>query len=88
MEIIVTANPNNLIAFADLHCGQIFRLVTSDAVRRFGKDCLCMKTDTDEFVTLACTECNCGMLCEPEWHLSNGSNTIVEKIPNAAIVLT
>ena len=57
MEIIVTANPNNLIAFADLNCGQVFRMVNADDVRRFGEDCLCMKTDTGEFVTLACTEC-------------------------------
>ena len=43
MEIIVTANPNNLIAFADLNCGQVFRMVNADDVRRFGEDCLCMK---------------------------------------------
>lgn len=88
MEIIFTVNHNNLIAFADLNRGQIFRVVNDDDVRRFGRDCLCMKTDTDEFVTLACTECNCGMLCEPGWYLSDGSNTIVEKVPNAAITLT
>ena len=57
MEIIVTANPNNLIAFADLNCGQVFRMVNADDARMFGEDCLCMKTDTGEFVTLACTEC-------------------------------
>lgn len=88
MEIIFTVNHNNLIAFADLNRGQIFRVVNDDDVRRFGRDCLCMKTDTDEFVTLTCTECNCGMLCEPGWYLSDGSNTIVEKVPNAAIALT
>ena len=87
MEIIVTANPNNLIAFADLNSGKIFKMVNTDDVRVFGEDCLCMKTDTGEFVTLACTECNCGMLYEPGWYLSNGSNTIVEKVPNAVISL-
>ena len=87
MEVIFTVNHNNLIAFADLNSGQIFKMVNTDDVRLFGEDCLCMKTDTGEFVTLACTECNCGMLCEPEWHLSGGSNTIVEKVPNAAIAL-
>ena len=88
MEIIVTANPNNLIAFADLNCGQVFRLVNSDEVRRLGEDCLCMKTDTGDFVTLTGTKCNCGMLCEPGCDLSDGSNTIVEKVPNAVIALT
>ena len=88
MEIIVTANPNNLIAFADLNCGQVFRMVNTDDVRLFGEDCLCMKTDTGAFVTLACAKCNCGMLCEPGCDLSDGSNTIVEKVPNAAITLT
>ena len=88
MEIIFTANRNNLIAFADLNSGQIFRMVNTDDVRLFGEDCLCMKTDTGAFVTLACTKCNCGMLCEPGCDLSDASNTIVEKVPNAAIALT
>ena len=88
MEIIVTANPNNLIAFADLNCGQIFRMVNTDDVHRFGKDCLCMKTDTCDFVTLTSTKCDCGKLCEPDWKLSDSYNTIVEKVPNAAITLT
>ena len=88
MEIIFSANRNNLIAFADLNSGQIFRMINTDDVRLFGEDCLCMKTDTGEFVTLACTECNCGTLCEPGWYLSDGSNTIVEKVPNAVIALT
>ena len=88
MEIIFTVNHNNLIVFSDLNSGQIFKMVNTDDVRLFGEDCLCMKTDTGEFVTLACTKCNCGMLCEPGWYLSDGSNTIVEKVPNAAITLT
>ena len=88
MEIIFTVNHNNLIAFSDLNSGQIFKMVNTDEVRTFGEDCLCMKTDTGEFVTLACTECNCGMLCEPGWYLSDASNTIVEKVPNAVIALT
>lgn len=88
MEIIVTANPNNLIAFADLNCGQVFRMVNADDVRRFGEDCLCMKIDTGDFVTLTGTKCNCGVFCEPDWELSDASNTIVEKVPNAVIALT
>lgn len=88
MEIIVTANPNNLITFADLNCGQVFRMVNADDVRRFGEDCLCMKTDTGDFVTLTGTKCNCGVFCEPDWELSDASNTIVEKVPNAVIALT
>ena len=88
MEIIVTANPNNLIAFADLNSGQIFQMVNTDDVRTFGEDCLCMKTDTGDFVTLTGTKCDCGMLCEPGCDLSYGSNTIVEKVPNAVIALT
>ena len=87
MEIIFTVNHNNLIAFADLNSGQIFKMVNTDDVRTFGEECLCMKIDTDDFVTLACTECNCGMLCEPGCDLSDGSNTIVEKVPNAVIAL-
>ena len=88
MEIIVTTNTNNLIAFADLNSGQIFQMVNTDDVRTFGEDCLCMKTDTSDFVTLTGTKCDCGMLCEPGCDLSYGSNTIVEKVPNAAIALT
>ena len=88
MEIIVTTNPNNLIAFADLNSGQIFKMVNTDDVHTFGEDCLCMKTDTGDFVALACTECNCGTLYEPDCYLSDGSNTIVEKVPNAVITLT
>ena len=88
MEVIFTVNHNNLIAFADLNSGQIFKMVNTDDVRLFGEDCLCMKLDTDDFVTLACTKCNCGMLCEPGYDLSDGSNTIVEKVPNAVITLT
>ena len=88
MGIIFTANRNNLIAFADLNCGQIFRMVNTDDVRRFGRDCLCMKTNTSDFVTLASTKCDCGKLFEPSWDLSDASNTIVEKVPNAAIALT
>ena len=88
MEIIVTANPNNLIAFADLNCGQVFRMVNADDIRRFGKDCLCIKTDTGDFVTLTGTKCDCGRFFEPSWDLSDASNTIVEKVPNAVIALT
>ena len=88
MEIIVTANPNNLITFADLNCGQVFRMVNADDVRRLGEDCLCMKTDTGDFVTLTGTKCDCGRFFEPGWVLSDASNTIVEKVPNAAITLT
>ena len=88
MEIIFTVNHNNLIAFADLNSGQIFKMVNTNDVRTFGEDCLCMKIDTDDFVTLTGTKCNCGMLCEPGCDLSDGSNTIVEKVPNAVIALT
>ena len=88
MEIVFTVNHNNLIAFSDLNSGQIFKMVNTDDVRTFGEDCLCMKLDTDDFVTLACTKCNCEMLCEPGCDLSDGSNTIVEKVPNAVITLT
>ena len=88
MEIIITANPNNLIAFADLNCGQVFRMVNADDVRRLGEDCLCMKTDTSDFVTLTGTKYDCGRFLEPGWILSDASNTIVEKVPNAAITLT
>ena len=88
MEIIFTVNHNNLIAFADLNSGQIFKMVNTDDVRMFGEDCLCMKTDTDDFVTLAGTICHCGILCGPDCYLSDGSNTVVEKVPNAAIALT
>ena len=88
MEIIFTVNHNNLIAFADLNNGQIFKMVNTDDVRTFGEDCLCMKTDTGDFVTLTGTKCNCGMFCEPGCDLSDGSNTIVEKVPNAVIALT
>ena len=62
MEIIITANPNNLIAFTDLNCGQVFKMVNADDVRRFGEDCLCMKTDTSDFVTLTGTKYDCGRL--------------------------
>ena len=88
MEIIFTVNHNNLIPFADLNSGQIFKMVNTDDVCTFGEDCLCMKTDTGDFVTLTGTKCNCGMLCEPGCDLSDGSNTIVEKVPNAVIALT
>ena len=88
MEIIFTANPNNRIAYTDLNCGQIFRMVNTNDVRRFGRDCLCMKTDTGDFVILAGTKCNSGLSFEPSWDLSDASNTIVEKVPNAAITLT
>ena len=86
MEIIFTANHNNLIAFADLNYGSVFRMTNVDDVCRFGTNCLCMKLDTGEFVPL--TGSRCGEFCEPEWELSNNSNTIVEKISNAAITLT
>ena len=88
MEIIFTVNHNNLIAFADLNSGQIFKMVNTNDVRTFGEDCLCMKTDTGDFVILTGTKCNCGTLYEPDCYLSDGSNTIVEKVPNAAIALT
>ena len=88
MEIIFTVNHNNLITFADLNSGQIFRMANADDVRRFGEDCLCMKTDTGEFVTLAGIKCDCGKLYEPNWELSDASNTIVKKVPNAVIALT
>ena len=88
MEIIFTVNHNNLIAFADLNSGQIFKMVNTDDVRTFGEDCLCMKTDTGDFVTLTGTKCNCGTLYEPDCYLSDGSNTIVEKVSNAVIALT
>ena len=88
MEIIFTVNHNNLIAFADLNSGQIFKMVNTDDIRTFGEDCLCMKTDTGDFVTLTGTKCNCGTLYEPDCYLSDGSNTIVEKVPNAVIALT
>ena len=60
MEIIFTVNHNNLIAFADLNSGQIFKMVNTDDVRTFGEDCLCMKTDTGDFVILASTKYHCG----------------------------
>ena len=88
MEIIFTVNHNNLITFADLNSGQIFKMVNTDDVRTFGEDCLCMKTDTGDFVTLTGTKCNCGKFFDPSWDLSDGSNTIVEKVPNAVIALT
>ena len=88
MEIIFTVNHNNLIAFSDLNSGQIFKMVNTDDVHTFGEDCLCMKTDTGDFVILTGTKYHCGMFCEPGWDLSNGSNTIVEKVPNAVIALT
>lgn len=88
MEIIFTVNHNNLITFAGLNSGQIFKMVNTDDVRTFGEDCLCMKTDTGDFVTLTGTKCNCGVFCEPDWELSDASNTIVEKVPNAVIALT
>ena len=88
MEIIFTVNHNNLITFADLNSGQIFKMVNTNDVRTFGEDCLCMKIDTDDFVTLTGTKCNCGMYCEPGGDLSDGSNTIVAKVPNAVIALT
>ena len=88
MKIIFTVNHNNLIAFSDLNSGQIFKMVNTDDVRTFGEDCLCMKTDTGDFVTLTGTKCNCGTLYEPDCYLSDGSNTIVEKVPNAVIALT
>ena len=88
MEIIFTVNHNNLIAFADLNSGQIFKMVNTDDVRTFGEDCLCMKTDTGDFVTLTSTKCDCGLFLEPGWDLSDASNTIVEKVPNAVIALT
>ena len=88
MEIIFTVNHNNLITFSDLNSGQIFKMVNTDDVRTFGEDCLCMKTDTGDFVILAGTKYHCGMLCEPDCYLSDGSNTIMEKVPNAVIALT
>lgn len=88
MEIIFTVNHNNLIAFADLNIGQIFKMVNTDDVRLFGEDCLCMKIDTGDFVILAGTQRHCGTLYEPDCYLSDGSNTIVEKVPNAVIALT
>ena len=87
MEIIFTANHNDLIIFADLNCGQIFKMTNTDDIHTFGEDCLCMKLDTGDFVTLTGTKCTCGALCEVEYELSDGSNTIVEKVPNAAIAL-
>ena len=88
MEIIFTVNHNNLIAFADLNSGQVFKMTNTDDIHTFGEDCLCMKIDTGDFVTLTGTKCTCGALCEMEWDLSDGSNTIVEKVPNAVIALT
>ena len=88
MKIIFTVNHSNLIVFADLNGGQIFKMANTDDIHTFGEDCLCMKTDTGDFVTLTGTKCNCGMLCEPGCDLSDGSNTIVEKVPNAVIALT
>ena len=88
MEIIFTVNHNNLITFADLNSGQIFKMVNTDDVRLFGEDCLCMKTDIDDFVILTGTKCHCGLLCGPDCYLSDGDNTIVEKVPNAVIALT
>ena len=87
MEIIFTTNHNNLIVFSDLNSGQIFKMVNTDDVRTFGEDCLCMKIDTGDFVILAGTQRHCGTLYEPDCYLSDGSNTIVEKVPNAAIAL-
>ena len=87
MEIIFTANHNNLIFFTNLNSGQIFKMANTDDIHTFGEDCLCMKTDTGDFVTLTGTKYNCGMYCEPGCDLSDGSNTIVEKVPNAAIAL-
>lgn len=63
-------------------------MVNTDDVRTFGEDCLWMKTDTGDFVTLTGTKCNRGMLCDPGQNLSDGSNTIVEKVSNAVIALT
>ena len=88
MEIIFTVNHNNLITFADLNSGQVFKMTDSDDIHRFGEDCLCMKIDTGDFVTLTGTKCTCGALGDVEWDLSDGNNTIVEKVPNAAITLT
>lgn len=88
MEIIFTVNHNNLITFANLNSGQVFKMVNTNDVRTFGEDCLCMKTDIDDFVILTGTKCNCGTVCEPGCDLSDGSNTIVEKVPNAVIALT
>lgn len=86
MEIIFTASHNNLTAFADLKRGDIFRMTNVDDVHRFGINCLCMKLDTSDFVPL--TGSRCGEFCEPDWELSDASNTIVEKVFNAAITLT
>ena len=87
MEIIFAVNHNNLIIFADLNSGQIFKMTDPDDIHTFGEDCLCMKIDTGDFVTLTGTKCTGGALCDVEWDLSDGNNTIVEKVPNAAIAL-
>ena len=86
MEIIFTASHNNLIAVASLNSGDIFRMTNVDDVRRFGANCLCMKLDTGDFVPL--TGRRCGEFCEPWSDLSDCSNTLVEKVSNAAITLT
>lgn len=86
MEIIFTANHDNLVSFASLGKGDIFRMTNAEDIRIFGVNCLCMKLDTGDFVPL--TDKRCGEFCEPGCDLSDASNTIVEKVPNAVIALT
>lgn len=86
MEIIFTVNHNNLIDVASLKGGDIFRMTNVEDVRNFGVNCLCMKLSSGDFVPL--TGRRCGEFCEPWSDLSDSSNTLVEKVSNAAITLT
>ena len=85
MDIVFSANHNKQVAFTRLNHGDVFRMVNADDIFRFGRDCLFMKLDTDDFVPL--TGARCGELVGTGL-MSNCSFTIVEKVPNAAITLT